>query len=271
MTNNTPAVSADQQILVFTDLDGSLLDHDSYRWTAAEPALAQIATADIPLIAVSSKTLSELDTLSEHLPLHSFKVAENGAVIRLDDTADITPPGYAAIHRFLTELGTQPGFRFSCFTDMDKGEVAAVTGLDESAAERARQRVASETLLWQGSEQGLVAFKQAVEQAGLRWLQGGRFLHVLGNTDKGQAVQKITQWYRSRSNHPVLSIGLGDGDNDRAMLQAVDRPVIIRRKDGSHLQLPERPDALVTQQAGPAGWNQAIQQLLDESGVADDG
>ncbi len=261
-----------RHILVFTDLDGSLLDHDSYDWSAARPALARLQAAGIPVIAVSSKTLAELDALRASLPLSEQRVAENGAVIADGHHApQITPPDYATLRELLADIAKQPGMHFTGFGDMTLEQVMANTGLPREDAALARRRLASEPLLWQGDEQALAGFKQTVDRLGLRWLRGGRFLHVLGNTDKGAAVRKIRDDYRQCHKMPVTTIGLGDGDNDRDMLLAVDHPVIIRRKDGSHLSLDERPDALITDQPGPAGWNLAIQQLLDSLGVANDG
>lgn len=260
------------ELLVFTDLDGSLLDHDTYSWAPAKPALSRLQHAGIPVIAVSSKTLAELDALRASLPLSETRVAENGAVIAYgDQPPQITPPDYDSLRATLADLASQPGMAFSGFADMNTAQVMAATGLAADDASRAKQRLASEPLLWLGSEEALDDFKQAITKAGLHWLRGGRFLHVLGNTDKGRAVKKIRDAYQQGTDGRIRTIGLGDGDNDKDMLLAVDQPVVIRRHDGSHLQLAERPDALLTDQPGPTGWNQAIQHILDDLGVANDG
>ena len=54
---------------IFTDLDGTLLDHDTYSWAPAAPAIERIKKLGIPLIAISSKTLAELSHLNatDHL------------------------------------------------------------------------------------------------------------------------------------------------------------------------------------------------------------
>ncbi len=52
-----------KHIVVFTDLDGTLLDHDSYSYTAAEPALDFIRNNNIPLIFTTSKTAIEVEEL----------------------------------------------------------------------------------------------------------------------------------------------------------------------------------------------------------------
>ena len=53
--------------MVFTDLDGTLLDHDTYRWDEAEPALTLCASRNVPVILVSSKTRAEMNALRARL------------------------------------------------------------------------------------------------------------------------------------------------------------------------------------------------------------
>ena len=257
----TPAA----QWLVFTDLDGTLLDHDTYDYRPALPALGRLRQAGIPVIPATSKTLAELDDLAQRLELTGPRVAENGSVIALPGPPPritITRPGYAGIRAFLAQCRQRPGWRFQGFGDMSVEEIADHTGLSPEEAERAAQRLASEPLLWLGSAQHMHQFCAYASDQGLRVLQGGRFVHLLGDTDKGRALQAVTgSW-----GGPVRSIALGDSPNDCDLLLAADIPVIVRRKDGTHLALPQRPDAIITQAAGPAGWNQAINRLLERTG-----
>ncbi|MEM7522055.1 MAG: mannosyl-3-phosphoglycerate phosphatase, partial [Pseudomonadota bacterium] len=43
-------MSSTAPLCVFTDLDGTLLDHETYHWTAAAPALAALAAVNAPVI-----------------------------------------------------------------------------------------------------------------------------------------------------------------------------------------------------------------------------
>ena len=43
--------------LIFTDLDGSLLDHHSYSFAPAVPLLAELDALGIPVIPITGKTL----------------------------------------------------------------------------------------------------------------------------------------------------------------------------------------------------------------------
>jgi mannosyl-3-phosphoglycerate phosphatase len=253
--------------LVFTDLDGTLLDHDSYDFSPALPAIDRLKHLGIPIIPVSSKTLAELEDLVARLHLDGPVIAENGSVIRIPgQPPSITPPNYAAIRNLLSELRKTPEFRLTGFGDMRLDEVVAATGLSTESARLAMRRLASEPILWEGSTQALDHFRDEVTSRGLRMLQGGRFIHLLGDTDKGRAVRRVIDWFRAAGHNDILSVALGDSDNDIDMLTEVDIPVIIRKKDGSHLELAQREAAIITRLAGPAGWNQALNNLLNEHG-----
>src|SRR5262245_50293684 len=47
--------------LVFTDLDGTLLDADTYSYEAASPALERLRERGTPLVMVTSKTRAEVE------------------------------------------------------------------------------------------------------------------------------------------------------------------------------------------------------------------
>ena len=72
-------------LLVFTDLDGTLLDHDDYGFAAAQPALSQLRALHIPLIPVTSKTLAEMRLLGRQLGIQHPLIVENGSVICLPE------------------------------------------------------------------------------------------------------------------------------------------------------------------------------------------
>ena len=56
------------EFLIFTDLDGTLLDHHDYSFSAASTALDLVQERKIPLIIATSKTFCEVKKLqSWHL------------------------------------------------------------------------------------------------------------------------------------------------------------------------------------------------------------
>ena len=69
------------RVIVFTDLDATLLDPDTYSWRAAKEALDALRQKQAPVILVSSKTFAEMEPLHRQLGLQSPFVIENGGAI----------------------------------------------------------------------------------------------------------------------------------------------------------------------------------------------
>ena len=261
--------------VIFTDLDGTLLDAVNYSYTAAQPALNLVAAAAIPLILCSSKTRAELVAYRTRLSnAHPF-VSENGGGIFIPPDYFPGPleaeesngyrlirlgMPYAEIREQFVRLRDQLHARVRGFADMSVAEVAALTGLNEAEAALARQRDFDEAFIFEdGPDEH---FLHAIEAAGLRWTQG-RIFHIMGNHDKGRAVKMLISLYR-RQYGEVTSIGLGDSLNDLPMLLAVDRPVLVGHADGSHDSRIAIADMLQTRLPGPAGWNEALLKMLGQ-------
>lgn len=265
-------------LLVFTDLDGTLLDHDSYSFAAARPALERLAALGVPVIPVTSKTLAELDVLTETLALNGPCIAENGGLIAYPDgyfgttgslqqaagyRVEYLSPQHAVIRDMLNELRTAFGFGFSGFSDMTEQEVVRLTGLGLEDARRARRRLCSEPLSWNDSDSALQAFVGELDRRGYSLLKGGRFHHVLGKTDKAVAIDTLKTHFSQAGFSAFTSVALGDSPNDRLMLEAADIAVIVRRKDGSWLDIERHGETVRTRASGPAGWNEFFRDYLD--------
>ena len=68
-------------LIVFTDLDGSLLDSTTYSFKAATPALNALREQGIPLVLVSSKTRAEMEPLRQRLGHCDPFIVENGGAV----------------------------------------------------------------------------------------------------------------------------------------------------------------------------------------------
>jgi mannosyl-3-phosphoglycerate phosphatase len=277
MPKETGFTPPDIPLLVFTDLDGSLLDHDDYGFAEAQPALTQLDALRIPLIPVTSKTLAEMQVLGPALGTRHPLIVENGCVICLPDgyfaltenTVSVDgyallqlSPDYTTLLAELQQLRADHGFRFRGFHDMDSGEIARETGLGQAAAELARRRLCSEPVTWEDTEAALENFRQALAQRQLRLVKGGRFWHVLSLANKGSAIKKLASLYRTHGLQTFTSLALGDSPNDCSMLKAADIAVVIRRKDGSLMDCDTGGPVIQTTEPGPAGWNAAVLQVL---------
>jgi mannosyl-3-phosphoglycerate phosphatase len=81
------------------------------------------------------------------------------------------------------------------------------------------------------------------------------------------AVRIVRDICRRNCAGPLTTVGLGDSENDRPMLEMVDIPVVIPRPDGSCLDI-RRPDVIRAGTPGSRGWNDAMGALLDRLGGA---
>ncbi|HSW51881.1 MAG TPA: mannosyl-3-phosphoglycerate phosphatase, partial [Sulfuricaulis sp.] len=57
-------------ILVFSDMDGCLLDHHTYEWEPARPAIDTLKRFHIPLVLTTSKTRAEVEYWQRLIGLH---------------------------------------------------------------------------------------------------------------------------------------------------------------------------------------------------------
>ena len=253
--------------VIYTDLDGTLLSHDGYDWQPAAPALSAAARRGVPVVPITSKTRAEMGPLRAELGLTTPYAVENGGAIVLvgpdeGETVLTLGPAYAEIRALLARLRAD-GLGFTGFADMGPDAVAAVTGLSPAAAERACDRLCSEPLIWQDTDAALRDFHSALAEHGLTTRRGGRFLHVMGRCDKGDALRRL-QAHLGGGTTPA-SLALGDSPNDFDLLAAADRGVLVARPDGSYAAPPDPPGLIHAPGIGPAGWNAAVLDWLADN------
>jgi len=267
--------------LIFTDLDGTLLDHDTYSWAAAEEALGEIQRRRVPLVLVTSKTRAELEPLRRKLGHgHPFITENGGGIFIPDGYFNLHLEGaeragryhrvalgrpYPVITEALEEIAAESRAGVVGFHQMSAREIAQNTGLSAREAELARQREFDEPFFFaDASEAAIGKFARIAARRRMELTRGGRFWHLAAGSDKGRSVRYLVKLFRAAAHSRLRAVGLGDSPNDLPLLRAVDQAVLLPHADGGFdaevlARLPQ-----VTRGAAPgaAGWNEAVLCIL---------
>ncbi|MEO0369720.1 MAG: HAD hydrolase family protein, partial [Pseudomonadota bacterium] len=127
---------APMPLIVSTDLDGTLLDHHTYEWRAAIPALAACAAHSIPVIFNTSKNFAEVRSIQEDLASQvsasPLAIVENGSALYFADInkePKLFGCSRAEIDDFIDIARRQHEFQFECFADWSVEELMINTNL----------------------------------------------------------------------------------------------------------------------------------------------
>ncbi|HEY3441205.1 MAG TPA: HAD-IIB family hydrolase [Paludibaculum sp.] len=261
--------------LIFTDLDGALLDHGTYSWEAARPALDRLKSQQIPWILATSKTRGEVELWRRVLGNEHPFIVENGGAAFLptgylpEPVRGVEQRGayevlewgtpYNELVASLERASHSSRCRVRGFHEMTPEEVSRLCELPLEQAVLAKQREYDEPFLIVDPERtdALIA---TIEGQGRRCTRGGRFWHILGANDKAHAVKALSALFEEAFG-PVVTIGLGDGLNDTLFLNSVTAPILIRSSHSEELQA-RVPRGLLTDRPGPAGWNDALLRII---------
>lgn len=260
--------------IVVSDLDGTLLGHDDYAFAEALPAIDQLRALDIPVIFNTSKTWQETLDIQQQLAIEAPFIVENGACLYLPKS-QFEAPGdsiargshwqlvlgmsVADIRQSLTTLNV-PGEYMQRLSQMSPETVREVTGLSLTQAEQAMQREFSEPFLWKGPAAAFDELIHELKQHPLTLVQGGRFYHLTGHSNKADAITRLRDFYPSLTGCIVL----GDSANDAPMLLQAEIPVVVRAPGNASL-LKYCDPPFITEAVAPAGWAEGISHALQQT------
>lgn len=266
-------------MVVFSNLDGVLLDPDTRSPDLARPALALLSASRVPLVLVSSRTRAEIEVLQDKLGIRHPFMAENGAALYIPAGYFPEPPanavarsgyhvvevgvpyrdGVSTLHRLARQLHVG----IESFSQMSVEEVGRAYGLSLLEARLAKLRDHAEPFRFtDATPKARARLLHALHAAGFMCISDGRFYHAVARVDLGARVRLLRGCYNDVA--PLTAAGLADRMEDLAMLQEVDIPVVVQGPAGrSSVELFHAlPHAVLTRAAGPAGWSEGILSLL---------
>ena len=273
------------KIVIFTDLDSTLLHGKSYSWQGASGALSLLRDMGASLVMVSSKTCAEMKQYYQELGFDDPFVTENGGAIFFGSSS--TPVGFRTIQtralsdrndlRFryiplgkpyiqlvqeLDAISRVAQVRTRGFSCMTPQEVAELTGLSIEQTRSACHRDFDEPFLIHGNSQDVQRLERVARRCGLKIERGGRFWHLFGHEGKGQAVSILKEMFKEQFGE-IFCIGLGDSPNDMSFLNLMNLSFLMGQTFDERLEMPHGRELRRLRGRGPIVWNSCILKYFE--------
>ncbi len=269
-----------RKLVIFTDLDGTLLDRNTYSFEPALPALNLIRRKGVPLILSSSKTRAEIEAYRKQLKNGHPFVSENGGAIFISKDyfsfqfhydresgkyfiLELGAP-YSVMIEVLDSIRKETGISIKGFSDFTEKELSSFCGFGQREATFAKKREYDEPFMIEGGKKEFEIVERKIKEKGMNYAWGGRFHHIFGKNDKGKAVEILKELFKTHFSS-IFTVGIGDSLNDLPMLSPVDYPIFLKEKGDP---LPETfsliQNVRVINGGGPEAWNEVILNIVNE-------
>jgi mannosyl-3-phosphoglycerate phosphatase family protein len=270
--------------VIFTAVEGALLDSKSQSWSAAAEALGEIERRRVPLILVSSGTRAELEPLRRKLEHGHPFITESGGGLFIPDgyfarrlegavrqgryfcVAFVRP--YADAVAAVEELAEESGASIVGYSQMTAREIAHNTGESVRQAELARQREFSERFFFAGGTEKVInKFEREAREGGWDAIRGEPFWELRSGNDEARALRHLMRLLRDALHTRLRAVAIGSNARDLSLLSAADQAVLLpqRGQEFDPVLTSRLPKAIPGEASGPAGWNQAVLKALEEA------
>jgi len=271
-----------RKIIVFTDLDGTLLDHSTYSFCEAEDALGLLREKVVPLILCSSKSRAEIEVYRKKLSNNEPFISENGGAIfipegygglkcefdKIDDAYLVIEIGseYQTLVDAFEKIKKNTGTKVKSIAEFTIDEIVELTGLSREEAFLAQKREYTLPFIIYGGEDDVKIIKDEILSSGLAYTEGARFVHLMGGNDKGKAVKILADIFKKNSPETrITTVGLGDSLNDLPMLEVVDKAFLVKKEAGNYEERIKVEGLAYADGIGPVGWNKAVLGLFNNN------
>ena len=182
-----------RKIIVFTDLDGTLLDHGTYSFCEAEDALELLRVKGVPLILCSCKSRDEIKVYRKKLSNNEPFISENGGAIfipegygnlkcefdKIDDGYLVIEIGseYKTLVDVFEKIKRRTGINIKSITEFTIDEIVELTGLSREEAFLAKREYTLPFIIY-GGEEDIKSIKDEILSSGLNYTEGARFVHL---------------------------------------------------------------------------------------------
>ena len=258
------------KILIFTDLDGSLLHRDTFKFDEIKDYLKQLISKGIFIIPNTSKTEKEILEFNNELGSSLPYISENGSAINGLDLLNSNLPKELILSRekdnlikiFKESVPVNLQNKCKWLSEMDKKKQSLIFGLEDDKLKMALDRKYTIPFLFEGNKSERNELSKIVKNKGLALQEGGRVINLTDKVNKAKALQVFVRFFK-KNNKNVKTIAVGDNYNDLDMLKNSEFPCLVFNDKFTLDEIPIK-NLITTNKPSPEGWADVIKKALVE-------
>ena len=256
------------KILIFTDLDGSLLHRDTFKFDEIKDYLKQLISKGIFIIPNTSKTEKEILEFNNELGSSLPYISENGSAINGLDLLNSNLPKELILSRekdrlikiFKESVPVKLQNKCKWLSEMDKKKQSLIFGLEDDKLKMALDRKYTIPFLFEGNKSERNELSKIVKNKGLALQEGGRVINLTDKVNKAKALQVFVRFFK-KNNKNVKTIAVGDNYNDLDMLKTSEFPCLVFNDKFTLDEIPIK-NLITTNKPSPEGWADVIKKAL---------
>jgi len=257
-----------QKILIFTDLDGSLLHRDTFKFDQIKDYIVSLVNRGIIIIPNSSKTEKEIEKFNEELGVELPYISENGSAIQGLSLINPNFPNRIILSREKEELikifnnKVPEKLKDKCIeiSKINKKEQEKILGQKDDNLKNALNRKYTLPFLFKGDKYEKNKLSKILSSNSLTFQEGGRVLNLCDNINKVKSMNKVIKILK-KTEDKIKSIAVGDNYNDLDMLKSCDVPCLVFN-DKFKLDQINIDNLIFSNMPSPEGWADVIKKAL---------
>ena len=257
-------------VLIFTDLDGTLLHRDTFAFDEIKNYIKNIISDKIYVIPNTSKTDKEILSFNQKLGEALPYITENGSAIKglnlinkdLPKELILSKEKDELISIFEREVPEHLKIKCKWLSKMNKETQLKILGLPEDQLTNALDRKYTVPFIFNGNKSEINELSKILKSKGLTTQEGGRVINLGDKVNKAKAMQIFIRFFK-KNNENIKTIAVGDNYNDLDMLKISDYPCLVFN-DQFRLDQIFIDNLISTNKPSPEGWADVIKMAMEK-------
>ena len=255
-------------LIIFSDLDGSLLNRDNFRFDEIKDYIKSLIDEGIIIIPNTSKTEKEIEEFIKELGSNLPYISENGSSIHGLNLINPNFPNKIVLSRdkrelieiFNSEVPENLKAKCKFISKMNSKQQTNILGLQDNHLKNALNRKYTIPFLFEGDKKEKNRLFNILKSSSLTMQEGGRVLNLGDNTDKVKSMNQVLKIYK-KIESKIKVIAVGDNFNDLDMLRNCDIPCLVFNDQFKQDQI-NIDNLIVSNKPSPEGWADVIKTAL---------